>query len=160
VARRLSLTLLGFVGALVLVAVTIYLVTLPDGTRSVSARAQGASSVDVSYIPGKPDARIGLRLEGFSGHRIVAIKVTSTEPWAPTWEIRIEGRMSEFLSLGNGHSTAPGPMTKAMAERVARSYKGTVILDGQERTIDFSNAQVTEPLVLPTLDVLRFRFQR
>ena len=152
--------LVGFAGAAILLVVAMYLVTLPDRSKSIAARTHGGTWVNVSYEPGKPDARIGLRLEGLSRHSSAVITVTSSEPWAPTWDFRIEGRLSEFLSLGNGTSTAPEPMTRALAEQVARSYKVTMVVDGQERSFDFAAAQITEPLVLPTLDVVRFRFQR
>ncbi|MFZ5827242.1 MAG: hypothetical protein ACOY94_23335 [Bacillota bacterium] len=152
--------LVGFAGAVMMLVVAVYLVTLPDGSKSLSARTHGGTWVDVSYRPGEPDVRISLRLEGLSRHSSAVIKVTSSEPWAPTWNFQIEGAMSEFLSLGDGYSTAPEPMTKALAERVARSYKVTMVVDGEERSFDFSKAQITEPLVLPTLDVVRFRLQR
>jgi len=158
--RSLTWFLAGFAGAAILLFVAMSLITLPDRTESVSARSNGATSVDVSYTPGKPEVRINLRLEGLSQHDSADIKVTSSEPWAPTWDLSIEGTLSEFVGLANGYSTAPEPMSRRLAERLARSYNVTTVLDGEERSFDFATATITEPLVLPILDVLRFRFQR
>ncbi len=151
--------LIGFAAALLLFVASIYLVTLPDGTRSLTARAHGGNWIDLSFTPGETEVRFGLRLEGFSDHRAAEIKASSSEQWAPTWDARLEGRVGEFVSF-SGYGAAPEPVTMEMAERIARSYRVALVLDGEEQTIDFAEAQVTEPLVLPTIEVLRFRFGR
>lgn len=44
-------------------------------------------------------ARIHLRIDGLSKYRTVEYQVVSSDPEAPEWQVRMEGNLSEFLTL-------------------------------------------------------------
>lgn len=91
----------------------------------------------VSYRPGEPQAQVALRMDGMRRYRDVSYRIESTEPWAPRWQGRLQGRLSEFVTLMGG-ADPPAPMTAALAQRATRSYRVTLVAEGEERAIDFS----------------------
>jgi hypothetical protein len=108
----------------------------------------GSQHVTVSYQPGKSEALVSVRLDGLGKYRQVEYQVLSSETWAPQWQARMEGRLSEFLTLHNGYSQSPEPMTRDLAEKLARSYKIVLRLEGEEHKFDFSTANVGEAIPL------------
>lgn len=152
--KRFSLWLLGNVVILGLLAgllVWIYRPQLPDGYRHLNATAQGGWYVSVSYKPGAREAQIALRMDGLSRYRVIEFEAVPPEAWAPRWQARIEGRpISEYLTLNDGRSQTPVPKTDAVAGALARSYQVRLRLDGEERVIDFREAQVSygRPLLM------------
>lgn len=114
---------------------------LPD--KSVAAYV-GSQHVVVYYRPGQSKARVSVRLDGLGKYRQAEYQVLSSESWAPQWQAKMEGQLSEFITLHNGYSKSPEPMTKELAEKLARSYTITLGLEGEERTFDFSTAGISE----------------
>lgn len=85
----------------------------------------GPQQVTVSYHPGESGFLVSLRLDGLGAHRQVECHVRSSESWAPQWQARMEGKLSEFITLYDGYIESPEPMTKELAEKLARSYSVT-----------------------------------
>lgn len=113
----------------------------PD--RTVTAFV-GPQYVTVSYRPGQSEFLVSVRIDGLGKYREVEYNVLSSESWAPQWQARMEGKLSEFITLYDGHDNSPEPMTKELAEQLARSYKVTLRMEGEERKFDFVTADVSE----------------
>lgn len=115
--------------------------------------------VSVAYPPRERRIRITVRMDGMSAWRTVDYRITSLEAWAPHWEARFVGRLSEFVILDSGWMETKEPMSSEVAKRVARSYRIALILDKSEREIDFSTASFAEPvpMMMRLRDSWRYR---
>lgn len=106
----------------------------------------GGWQVRVQYEPGGTMAEVTLRMDGMSNYRDVGIEAVSTEPWAPRWAFHIQGQPSEFLTLRDGWTQTPYPMTAALAGDLARSYQVRLIRDGHPVLVfDFAQAGFAVP---------------
>lgn len=119
-----------------------------DSSRYLYAYTGPGWNVSVSYRPGTQSAGVSLRMDGLSKYQRVEYDVVSSEPWAPQWQARMEGHLSEYLTLNNGSTQSPQPMNRELAEKLARSYKVILRLDGEEQIIDFSQAKIGESVPL------------
>jgi hypothetical protein len=87
-------------------------------------------------------------MDGISRYSKVTYRVETLVPWAPQWHGNIEGKLSEFITLNDGFTQTPEPMTAAEAGELARSYRVILTLDGEDRVIDFSGAPFVQPVPL------------
>lgn len=120
---------------------------LPYDRETVIAYRTGWQ-VEVSYPPSQREAVLRLRMDGMSQYRKVTYRVESTVSWAPQWHGTLEGKLSEFITLNDGTTQTPEPMTAELAKKLARSYRVVLSQDGEERPIDFSDAPFAQPVPL------------
>jgi hypothetical protein len=146
--RRLTLWVVGIALALLVFCGGAWLWFKPtvafDSSRTLYAYTGPGWNVSVNYRLGDQSTLVSLRMDGLSQHPTVEFQVVSSEPWTPQWQGRMEGQLSEYLTLNNGWSQSPQPMNRELAETLARSYKVILRLDGEARVIDFSQAKVGE----------------
>lgn len=113
------------------------LATRPYDFESVVALGDWpAWTVTVTYRPAEPRADVELRLDGLRRYRDVAFRVEAPEPWAPRWQGRLQGELSEFVSLRDA-AGPPVPLDPAAAKALATGYRVVLTVDGEPRTVAF-----------------------
>lgn len=141
---------IGLLLTAILVATWLWLrpVSLRDQSRHAVAYVNGWN-VTITYQTGAREALITVRMDGLGRYDRLAYRITSAQEWAPHWQAEMTGRLSEYLTLNDGWSVAPTPMTADLAEEIARSYKVVALLGDEERIFDFSYARVEHTTAPP-----------
>lgn len=107
-----------------------------DVERVVALGNRPAWTVTVTYRPAEPRADVEVRMDGLRRHRDVAFRVEAPEPWAPRWQGRLQGELSDFVSLRDA-AGPPVPLDPAAAKALAAGYRLVLTVDGEPLTVAF-----------------------